>query len=338
MSDLLIAAARLGWAKASATANSTRAWRAIRLDCPGPLVVLAGIRETDEARSLLFETAIENAPQKHERFEADGISMLEERNYPERNYRIAVVVERPDLASIFEILAGDLMESAAAFQSATAAIAALFARLNAWQAFLLARRSGLGRQSIVGLAGELLMLRRLAEVAGWPAAVDAWTGPTGGLHDFARRGIGLEVKTSCGVASLIDISSLDQLDEAGLSVLLLVHVHLMEALEGVHLPGLVGEIKEQMIASAPFLVRTFDDALLVVGYADVDADLYLTPVFQTLSTRFFRVGPSFPRLTRAGTSIGIAEARYRLDLRTLQSHLIDERDALATMKHMGEGA
>lgn len=338
MSDALIEAVRTAWAEAAATAGGVRAWRAIRIGCQGSLIVLAGIRETDDARALLFETSIENAPQMHGRFEADGISMLEERNYPERIYRIAVALERSDLDSIFEIVAADLMEAASAPQTATAAVAALFARLSAWQAFLRARRSGLGRLAVVGLAGELLVLRRLAEVAGWPAAVGAWMGPAGGLHDFARRGIGIEAKTSCGVASFIDISSLDQLDDTGLSALLLAHVHLTESTTGFHLPGLVGGIARDLAAAAPTEMRTFQDALLLAGYANVDADLYLTPVFQIVSKRFFSVGVLFPRLIRTEAPEGIAEAHYRLDVRALQAHLIDDTDAAIIMQQMGNEA
>jgi len=336
MSDVLIAAARSAWTKASATTPGARAWRAIRIGCPGHLAVLAGIRATDDARALLFETSIENAPQMHGRFEADGISMLEERNYPERIYRIAVALERPDLDSIFEIVAADLMEAASTCQTATAAIAALFMRLSAWQAFLQARRSGLGRPAVVGLTGELLVLRRLAEIVGWPAAVGAWIGPAGGLHDFACRGIGIETKTSCGVASLIDISSLDQLDDTGLSELLLAHIHLSEAATGFHLPGLVAGIAQNVAAAAPAAMRTYLDALLLTGYAEVDAGLYLTPVFQIVSKRFFSVGPLFPRLIRRETPDGIAEAHYRLDVRALQAHLIDDTDAATIMRQMGD--
>lgn len=338
MSDVLIAAARRAWADAAAVAPGARAWRAVRVTCPDPLTVLAAIREADAAPVLLFETPIDNAPQAHGRFEADGISMLEERNYPERTYRIAVTLERPDLDSIFGIVTADLMEAASAQQTAAAAVAALFARLSAWQAFLRARRSGLGREAVTGLTGELLVLRRLADITGWTVAVDAWVGPAGGLHDFSRRGIGLETKTSCGVASLIGISSLDQLDDAGLSALLLAHVHLAEAATGFHLPDLVAGISRDLAEAAPATLRLFQDMLLAAGYAGVDADLYLTPVFQTLSIRFCTIGPSFPRLIRAGTPPGITEASYRVDVRALQAHLVADTDAAAVLRPMGDGA
>ena len=337
MSDALIAAVHNAWAEAEAVTPSARAWRAIRISCPGPLSVLAAIRESDRSRAILAETPIENAPPLQGRFEADGISMLEERNFPERVYRIAVTLERPDLDTIFGIVVADLIDAAAPFQTAPPAVSALFRRLAAWQAFLRARRFGLGREAVIGLVGEILVLRRIAGVAGWSAAVEAWIGPTGGLHDFMRRGTGIEVKTSCGVASLIEINSLDQLDDNGLSTLILSHVHIAEAAAGFHLPGLVDETVRELAATTPSAIRPFQDTLLAAGYTGADADLYLAHVFQTLSLRFCTVGPSFPRIVRAGTPQGIVDVSFRLDVRALQPHLLDDATVAAVVWRMGDG-
>lgn len=337
MSDALIATVRKAWADAAGVTPGARAWRAVRIAYPGPLAVLAAIRENDRAHAILFETPIENAPPHRGRFEADGISMLEERNYPDRVYRIAVTLERPDLDTIFGIVVADLIEAAAPLQAASPAVSALFTRLAAWQAFLRARRSGLGRESVVGLVGEIFVLRRLAGLVGWSAAVEAWMGPAGGLHDFVRRGTGIEAKTSCGIASLIDISSLDQLDDTGLSTLLLAHIHIAEAAAGFHLPGIVAETNRELAAASPASVRPFQDTLLAAGYADVDADLYLTRMFQMLSVRFCRIGPSFPRIVRGEAPQGVVEASYRLDVRVIQQHLLDDTVADATIRRMGDG-
>lgn len=338
MSDALIAAVRKAWAEAEAVTAGARAWRAVRLSCPGPLAVLAAIREADHSRAVLFEAPIENAPPLQNRFEADGISMLEERNYPERVYRLAVALERPDLDAIFGIVVADLIASASPLQTPSPAVSALFTRLAAWQAFLRARRSGLGREAVTGLVGELLVLRRIAQLAGWNAAVESWIGPTGGLHDFLRRGTGIEVKTSCGIASLIEISSLDQLDDTGLSALLLAHVHIAEAAAGFHLPGLVEETTCELAAATPASVRAFQDTLLAAGYADIDAELYVAQLFRTLSLRLCRVSASFPRFVRAGAPQGIVEATYSLDVRALETHLLHDTVADALVKQMGDGS
>jgi len=336
MSDALLGAVRTAWREAAAGAPGARAWRAVRTSCAGPLAVLAAIREADGALSVLFESAIECAPAARGRFEADGISMLEERNYPERTYRIAVALERSDLENIFGIVIVDLIEAAGTQPAPAVAIASLFSRLSAWQAFLRARHTGLGRESIIGLIGELLTFRRASAAAGWTAAVDAWKGPAGGLHDFVRRGRAIEVKTGAGVASAVEISSLDQLEDAGLTTLLLAHVHLAEAPAGLSLPGLVSAIADELQQQAPEALHGFRDALLASGYADVDADLYLGRTYQQIGTRYYVVSPGFPRLTRSSVSQGVTEAHYRLDLRAIQPHILDDGAATEIMRQMGD--
>lgn len=336
MSDALLGTVRSAWREASAGAPGTRAWRAVRTSCPGPLAVLAAIREADGALSVLFESAIDSARAVRGRFEADGISMLEERNYPDRTYRIAVALERNDLENIFGIVIADLIEAAGAQPAPAVAIASPFSRLSAWQAFLRARHTGLGRESVIGLIGELLTLRRVAAAAGWTAAVDAWKGPAGGLHDFVRRGRAIEVKTGAGVASAVEITSLDQLEDAGLTTLLLAHVHLAEAPAALSLPGLVGAVAEELRQQAPVALRGFRDALLASGYADVDADLYLGRTYQPIGTRYYSVSPGFPRLTRTGVPQGVTEALYRLDLRAIQPHIVDDDAATEIMLQMGD--
>ncbi len=336
MSDALQAEVRRAWGEALAVAPGRRAWRAIRLQIAGPLAVLAAIREADGATALLFEAPIDDAPALRARFEAEGIAMIEERAFPERIYRIAVTLERQDLATIFEIVIADLIQAAGLCNRPPAAVSALINRLGAWQAFLKARHAGLGRESVIGLVGELMVLRHVAARTGWGPAVAAWEGPTGGLHDFLRNGHALEVKTGAGVATLIEISSLDQLEDAGLARLLLAHVHLAEDPAGESLPAIASSIAADITGSAPASLRGFRDALLGVGYADVDAELYAGRFFRLVSMRFYDVGPSFPRLVRSSVAQGIIECTYRLDLRALQPHLADGPAAEEIIRQLGD--
>jgi hypothetical protein len=182
------------------------------------------------------------------------------------------------------------------------------------------------------------VLKRVAGAAGWPTAIEAWKGPGGGLHDFLRQGQGIEVKTGVGVTSALEITSLDQLEDAGLSALLLIHVHLLQTQAGWSLPGLVGEIGDELVRLASGSVRAFRDTLLASGYADADATLYQDLRFQVLTLRAYRVGAGFPRLTRTGVPQGIAAASYRIELRALQAHLVDDTTVDTIMRQMGDAA
>lgn len=336
MTDVVIAAVRKGWADASSVAPGGRLWRAVRIAGPHPIAVLAGVKECNRAQAVLFEAAIEHAPAERARFEAEGIAMLEERDFADRIYRVSVSLERRDLENIFCIVAADLIEAAERELDATLAIMALFSRLSAWQAFLKVRRSGLGREAVIGLVGELLFARHLSGVAGLQPAVDAWKGPVRGLHDFLRHSHAVEVKTTAGVAPLIEVSTLDQLEDIGLSALLLAHIRLVEAPTGLTLPTLVSALRDDIQRSAPASLRPFSDALLAAGYADVDAEIYGDLAFQLVDITFYRVREGFPRLTRAAVPIGVTDARYRLDARALQPYLIDQTAVNGLLREMGD--
>lgn len=336
MTDLVIAAVRKGWADASSVTPGGRLWRAVRIAGPDPIAVLAGIKECDRAHAVLFEAAIEHAPAERARFEAEGIAMLEERDFAERIYRVSVTLERRDLENIFCIVVADLIEAAGHERDATAAILALFSRLSAWQAFLKARRSGLGREAVIGLVGELVFARHLSGMAGLQPAVESWKGPVRGLHDFLRNGHAVEVKTTAGVSTLIEVSTLDQLEDVGLSALLLAHIRLVEAPSGLTLPTLVSAFRDDLERSASAALRPFSDALLAAGYADVDGEIYRDLAFQLLDITFYKVGDGFPRLTRAAVPVGISDARYRLDARALQPYLIEETAVNGLLREMGD--
>jgi hypothetical protein len=301
----------------------------------GPLKVYAAIRESDNARALLFEASIDEAPNARASFEADGIAVHEERDFAERIYRLSVTLERPDLSNIFEIVVADLVEMVQEKSSAMLGVSTLLSRLSAWQAFLRARRAGLGQEAIVGLFGELTILRILSGQIGMSAAVEAWQGPFEGLHDFVRCGGAVEVTTGSGAASSVNIASLDQLSDTGFSALLLAHVHLVEQGNGMTLPDLVKSLSEMIMASAPAMLRLFKDGLLAAGYVDADAAMYATRTYSVVAINFYDVTGDFPRLVRSEVPAAITEASYRLELRSLRPYLAPEALADAVFRQMG---
>lgn len=336
MSDALLRAICKAWQEAVGSAPGNRRWRAVRVPSTGPLSVYGGIREEDGALALLFETAIENAPTARARFEAGGISMLEERDFTNRVFRISVTLERRDLHNIFSILSTDLIEAAENRNSPGSGVEALFLRLETWQAFLRARHGGLGRESVIGLIGELTVLGLLACEVGWGTAVDSWKGPAGGLHDFARMGRSIEVKSGTGTGSTIEITSLDQMDDTGVETLLLAHVRLIESVPGDTLPSMEARILNDMEQNAPEAVRPFRDSLLASGYVQSDADLYLQWSFVVAGTDFYCITPEFPRITRRNVMQGIIEARYRIDIGSIQEFRVDDSFAPNVMGEMGD--
>jgi hypothetical protein len=178
----------------SASSAARHQWRAVALAVACSVKLLAGVRDRDGRLSLLLETPVGNAPKHRVRFQAEGISLIDERWADERLLRLAVTLERADLLDIFEILAVDLVSVAQGAAAPEAAVREVIRRLEAWQACLRARQRGLTKEEQAGLLGELAVIELGATQGGGPSAVSCWRGPLDGIHDFEGAGVAVEVK------------------------------------------------------------------------------------------------------------------------------------------------
>jgi hypothetical protein len=150
-----------------------------------------------------------------------------------------------------------------------------------------------GQQGLVGLLGELQVLAKLLEHD--DGLLAAWRAPADGLHDFEWRGRAIEVKTSLGPSAQVRISRLDQLDDAGLDQLHLLHVRLFEDPAGVTLNQVVAGIHVLMPAEA--VRRDFQNALLRHGLPPGD-DIASSSLRVTLhSMSVWRVTDGFGVMT-----------------------------------------
>lgn len=244
---------RAKWERALASPPGAREWRAVALALASPVRLLAGVRNLDGRISVLIEIAIEYAPRHRVRFQAEGISLIDERSTAEGLLRLAVTLERADLRDIFEILVLDLIAVASTAPSPGLAILHTIRRLETWQVCLHIRRRGLSREEQAGLLGEIAVMDLLHPEIGFPAAIRAWNGPLGGIHDFQAVGTALEVKATIGVSRDIRISGLQQLDATGLRALILVRVRFNEAPEGMTLPEVLVQFARKSTWNRPEL-------------------------------------------------------------------------------------
>jgi hypothetical protein len=310
------------WEKARRTASGGREWRGIALKVQAAVRFLAAIREPDEAMSLLIEAPLASAPAAILRFQAQGVTVADQRRPEENIFRVAITLECSDLRDVFEVLAVDLIEVATPQDTAALAITVIARRLAAWQACLRARRLGLSREAQVGLLGELIILQYLAGEIGWSLAIDAWKGPLDALHDFTRLGVAIEVKCALGVGSLLHISTLDQLESKGLSTLVVARVRFREDVNGQSLSEKIKEIRE-LVSTAPADLAVLNERLLRTGYLDADAKHYdgLRPVMYELYG--FTVADEFPRLTTSSVPNGIVDGSYAIDERSISGYRVD---------------
>jgi hypothetical protein len=236
-----------------------------------------------------------------------------------------------DLDLVFERLVEDVAHRVKEQQPiATACHVAL----DQWRAML---RTGkhLSRGEILGLIGELEVLRRLGKSSP-VAALDAWLGPRRTIHDFVHEGRAIEVKATSSVeGNTVSINGLDQLDPSDVSELHLVVVHMAEAGTA---PSLDDRIRDLLRAGYPR--GRLLEGVERVGYVfERDPDSHDTR-FRIKSLRVWHVGDDFPGLRRSGLPIasmrGVSRVTYELSVDSAPRPLDSEKTETFLASWLGQ--
>ena len=167
---------------------------------------------------------------------------------------------------------------------------------------------------ILGLVGELYILRMLTDFS--LTAVEAWTGPYELRHDFRRHAHALEVKTSGrSDAKKVSIHGVDQLGAPAGGTLLLAHVRMERAEDGVLS---VGELFNSLVKLG------VDRGSLCHGLAALDcldphAEEWNRLSFTHEGLHVYSVDDGFPRIigssfTAGSLPQGVAAVGYEVDL------------------------
>jgi hypothetical protein len=229
-------------------------------------------------------------------------------------------------ADLFEVLAEDLVTSVGAAGDDHEGVGVWTGRIARWQHLLRRAPRGLGPELQRALMAELWILRELvAPAAGVAAAVRAWQGPTRSRHDFQLPLTSLEVK-SCAAnqPQVVTINGERQLDEVGTPALHLAHVSLDVHHNGPEsLPEMVASVRE--LASGSGVEVEFEDGLLDFGFIDPHGPRYAGTGYTVRESRFFRIGPGFPRLTEADLPEGTGALRYKLAIAACRDFEVEEK-------------
>ena len=243
---------------------------------------------------------------------------------------LRVLLEDDRLLDIFAVLSADLIDAAISESTVSAALRRCIDRICLWQGlFERVPAEGLSEERQRGMMGELLILEsllipRLDAVA----AVSAWVGPDPAYQDFIHGGTAIEVKTSLAKRhARIIVANEKQLDERPHSALVLAHLRLDEsATLGESLPVVVNRLR-QLLSADTAAARQFDDQLMLGGFLDVHAPIYVLNRWRLSSSRFFRVDGEFPRLTEANLPAGVGDIHYSIIADDLGSFEITAEEA-----------
>lgn len=195
-------------------------------------------------------------------------------------------------------------------------------------------KKDISEHQILGLIGELLILRELASISA--SAVDVWRGPFEQRHDFRRKEKAIEVKTSARADStLISISSIEQLAEPAGGSLTLAHVKAEQSEAGRLSVGRLAAEIVSLGADSSSLVR----ALAAMGCDEPDSTAWNRITFELEGMELYRVQNGFPRIISKqfpGGKLpdGIQAISYTVDLQAAKPFLLSGSEAEAVFKEM----
>lgn len=320
---------RAVWASLPRPTGQT-GWQVIAIHPEARFPIMAGVHLPEGAEGLLVDVPADAMPAGVEYPEARGFEVKPERLGRTRASPVRICLTRTGGGNpeLFAILAEDVAMRVASQLGAAGAVQVLLARIRSWQAFMRHHEGErMSEPEEMGLAGELLLLETaLIPGVDIARAIDCWRGPLGALHDFRLGEVAIEVKATASPRDSIRITSLDQLDDSGLSAMFLAVVRLGTG-TGQTLPEMVDGLRARVRAGAPTHEHALDERLLSAGYVGLHAQLY-TRRFVAEAIRYYRVGTGFPRLIRSSVPDGVSDGAYDIELRTADPHRVTEAAAV----------
>ncbi|MFG1345476.1 PD-(D/E)XK motif protein [Xanthobacter autotrophicus DSM 431] len=299
------------WLRLATAGPGHRAYVSLRIEGVVALDVHAALRASDRSPCLIFDLPNPAAFGDID-FEVGGMRCS--RVLLDHGQGLLLSLEDANKRDLFATICLDVIAYAEDTHGAST-ISAVLSRLEAWRAFLRAIGGGMSRKELIGLIGELQVLRHLLDADA--GLLPAWRAPDDALHDFEHLGYALEVKTTLGPGSRVTISGVDQLSDDGLECLDFLHVRLYESAQG----ETVDDMIERIVAVLPHdeARRQFSNALLRRGLSPFDRRPGggLKSLVQQITA--YRVAEGFPRLLRKDVPPGVTEVTYALDLAYLQS-------------------
>ena len=189
---------------------------------------------------------------------------------------------------------------------------------------LLSKNGGLlpSEDEILGLVGELLLLRRLVPAS--PHLWQGWNGPLGAARDYSWGAVDIEAKASrMAGESRLTVNGLDQLEPEEGRELLIHHSVLSENPVGtIDVPSLADEIRAYTSD-----LEAFDARLASAGYLSVQRELWLEHRFTLHGSHIYRVSDDFPRIRKSdfpdgSLPPGVAKLRYDVLLSNCSDFLL----------------
>ena len=264
---------------------------------------LAGLRE------LVIELVAPDLPE----FELPAFRNIDVVKLPiAGGIRIGMTLKDSDLSKSFSVMCYDLAERSRAADAVASGVGVLLHALDNWSELFKKRpHEGLTREEVLGLIGELSVLKTLLEDCGLSPEVliHGWGGPDREARDIGVNGTRIEVKAQRSTSShKLRISSLHQLDDRGDRVFVVL-LKLTPSEFGRALVDVVDDVRA-LLENAPLAAIEFDRKVALLGMS-VDSE-FSRETYSEDQRVVFRVGPEFPRLVPSNVAAGVTAAQYEV--------------------------
>ncbi len=205
---------------------------------------------------------------------------------------------RIDLKEAFLCFCENLIESIVGAKDERNALELLKRRFVTWKKlFQKAPNTDLSKEKVMGLLGELIVLKQLvAERYGIDEAVRSWGGSSNLSKDFSISDTWFEVKTVGANSDSISISSLTQLSSPVLGHLVVVKVEMVSPEYEGNSVSLLSTIKDILaLISDETTENCFTDKIEALGIDVFGKEI--GDKYDVKSIVSYSVGEGFPRIT-----------------------------------------
>ena len=232
--------------------------------------------------------------------------------------QLFIILLDQDMLGIFCSFIEDIIKSTEDVNNEQLGYDIIVERIFSWCKMFQLSRQELSESQIKGLIGELLFLRLKIEEIGELDALRSWSGPDKTKKDFSYGNDWWEIKTISAGKSIVQISSIEQLDSDNDGELVVYELEKMSELyNGIKLMRLASELYNNLFSNEA-------KDLLLSKFAEFNYDFtdkYDSYVFELKGMRIYSVNNIFPRLSRSVSPNAIVDARYDLSLNELSQYL-----------------
>ena len=226
--------------------------------------------------------------------------------------RIGLTLTEEHLFKNFSVMCFDIAERSINEKSIENSFMIALDCLRDWsELFKLRGKTGLTRNEVIGLWGELYSLESilLANVVNDELVVQGWRGPNGDQRDIGFNKTRIEIKTQLATKAIsLRITSLDQLDDDGDSLKLILN-RITPSDKGISIVGLAQKIFQRFEHNR-IAHSEFERKLVLAG---LNEELEVcNEKFDIDERLIYEITESFPKLTLSSVPVGIKSAEYEI--------------------------